>query len=820
MRLKLTLWLWAFVCVFCCYPKAFAKQTTAVVLSGGGARSLAHIGFLQYLEENNIKIDYIGGTSGGALVSAFYAAGYSVQQIKELFLRSDLGWERGTFKPTYGFTAYNGPQNHNSSVFDLYLKGFAAQHFIPDNFIAKDPLFLGLIQYLGDRQVAAQKGSFDHFFIPFRCYAVETKSHRSVGLKKGDLVRSLLASMAYPFYFSPQTIDSLTFVDGGIYDNFPIYPMKEEFSPSLILGSQTSVRGSAKGDNSSFTRLMELIQKKEVDSFSSDVQTKIVVVKHENVVREYSTFDFSDPQDVIDQGYANAAKSLSGQLADFARQPRAVTQQKRIAYRHSLLPLLFSGLSITARGRAQRKYISGVLRLPRTKTIWQIEDFTEKFSKLFTDPRFSHFSFDILPDVKDSIYRRLGISHYDFSQHNVQVGGGIMGGQNGGVYNLFAGYAYNYFLLSTLLQTRVEAVLSNFNNEISLHQRTDISFPFVNTMLLSGRFSRVNYYNWQSAFAVQNSVRFFMSKGREFQAKWSVPVRRELMFSVIGNYQLNTLVYYNNGIVRPNIDSTDEADVKISQAKVALHYNTLDHKQYPSQGTHFLFSAEYNKVNTAYHYQLSTAPKPPFQTAPNIHFDTVTNRPTDRTTYYLLHLYLETYAKISPYLSVGFLLDATFSNLFLQRDYFSSLALLPRFQPVTELNFLLTDDYVSPSYLGVGGKCIITPIAKLPTLSLRFEANFLYKQYNFVRTPITNELFSFEEQGAWELEEKMFLAPIVNGSVVWSNKYFPLGVTLYYYARDISQLPRDIFIGNRLHFYVNLAYTLHHKKSNVYHRFP
>lgn len=792
------------------------EKKVVVVLSGGGAKALAHIGFLTFLEEQNIKIKAIGGASMGALVAALYAVGYSARQIKDMFLESADSWAIGTFGADKAFNFYDFNQD-NASFIDLNLLNFRSfTDFLPNNLIASEPLELGLMSYFSIPQHSACN-NFDSLFRKLRCYAVEVGVHKKHTFKSGSLVRSLMASMAYPFFLPPQKVGEAVFLDGGIYDNFPVEPMVQEFKPDYVIGSQTSLDLDKNTDNNSFAQLIRLIKKDDnKDLGHLAALSKIWIVNHHNIAENYGTFDFSVPEKIIQQGYDNAKQywqdSIAPHIAGSALPKEISLSAQRQAYRRRLRPLLFTRLNIHPQIKRSRSYLYHMLSVGKVrKKIWQMPDFVVPFSKLFYDKRLDNYRFSYEQDSSDAYYGHLNIHSYRFLRHNINLGGGIMGGQNGGIYNLYMGYGYSYFFLKTLMQTRLEGAVSNYHNTISLQQRTDIpSRVPIQNILKAGIFSQ-NFYNWESIFlGGLKNLNFLTNVGYGLYESIRLPLQRKWMLTLNVSYEAMNFNYYRNGNIRIEKDSTDQLSSSSLSFNMELRYNTLDHKQYPSSGSSFALQLSWNSVLQRYFYQGATD----ILDLPII----ASKDPTfiDPLYYPLVYAHIETYPKISALLSLGFKVDVALSNLEAQRDYYATLAVLPHYMPILETQYLFRDAYFSPAFVGTGLQVILRPIRKIPSLSLRLETYFLYKKYNFVRPQNLSLVPAFRMQKAWQVNSQIWTQPIIATNIVWNNRYFPLSVSLNYYPENLSNFSKDILIAGRIHFFFNVAYILNYKRINLY----
>ncbi len=247
-------------CIFALFlslNKGFS-QKIGLVLSGGGSSGLAHIGVLKALEEYNIPIDYISGTSIGSLIGAYYAIGFTPKEIearvKSSFFqnaaRGDLNFQYGYYfkkRNTYGswVTFRVDPK-------DGVLKN------LPTNVINSIPIDYYLMETFASSS-AVIKNNFDSLMVPFRCLASDIKAKQSVIFRNGDLATAVRASMSYPFYLRPIKVDDKLLFDGGLYNNFPTDVMYKEFNPDFIIGSNVADKTAAPEDDDLYLQLRNIM---------------------------------------------------------------------------------------------------------------------------------------------------------------------------------------------------------------------------------------------------------------------------------------------------------------------------------------------------------------------------------------------------------------------------------------------------------------------------------------------------------------------------------------------------------------------------------
>lgn len=227
------------------------KPKIALVLSGGGAKGLAHIGVIKVLEEYGIKPDIITGTSMGSIVGSLYAAGYSVEELTainnnadwELLLTDDEQLER---------VAMNEKKESNKYLFKFAIRDKKVN--LPAGLIEGQHLeayFSELFWPLPSNQ------DFNELPIPFHCMSVDMVSGKTIEHQEGDIVKSIRASMSIPTVFSPVQMDSLLLVDGGVSSNFPVQEaidMGAEIVIGVYVGYKENIKAN---DLSSMTDVLQ-----------------------------------------------------------------------------------------------------------------------------------------------------------------------------------------------------------------------------------------------------------------------------------------------------------------------------------------------------------------------------------------------------------------------------------------------------------------------------------------------------------------------------------------------------------------------------------
>lgn len=284
-----------------------------LALSGGGAHGLAHLGVIKYLEELNIPVDYVTGTSIGAIVGGLYAMGYSCDEMEDII--KSRNWDDIIVNKTQlrEVSPYE-KQFHDQIPFKLRVEH--SQLLLPEALFEGHKLDLAIAELFSPANVLQ---SFNLLPRPFKCYAVDLLSGSLVELDRGNLAQSVRASMAIPGVFTPVLKDSMLLVDGGLLKNFPV---KEnlEMGSDIVIGVYVGTKRSKMEDVKTMVDILRLTG--FLTSINdTEEQSKYAHILIEPDVKDYPLLEFSIYQTLIDEGY-EAAKADSVELkklADFFR---------------------------------------------------------------------------------------------------------------------------------------------------------------------------------------------------------------------------------------------------------------------------------------------------------------------------------------------------------------------------------------------------------------------------------------------------------------------------------------------------------------------
>ena len=200
-----------------------------LVLSGGGAKGFAHIGVLKVIDSLNIKIDYVAGTSMGAIIGSLYASGYSGQQLDSIFKSLNFEDVINDNLPRSAKTFY---ERENSEKYGVTLPFTRFKINLPSALSRGQNVFNLLSKLTLD---VSDISDFEQLPIPFFCVATDVETGKAVILDHGNLAQAVTASGAFPSLFQPVVIDDRILIDGGVVNNYPIDELKAK-GMDIIIG--------------------------------------------------------------------------------------------------------------------------------------------------------------------------------------------------------------------------------------------------------------------------------------------------------------------------------------------------------------------------------------------------------------------------------------------------------------------------------------------------------------------------------------------------------------------------------------------------------
>jgi len=357
-----------------------------LVLSGGGACGIAHIGVLMVMDEEGLRPDYITGVSMGSLIGALYSAGYSADSLAKLCSRID--WNMITSNRIPENKIIYGEKDHfYNSIITLPISRSKVK--LPSGLINGQQVENTLSYYLWP---VAEINDFSKLPIPFMCLAVDLIKCTKVELRSGYLPDAVRASCGVPYIFTPLKIDSLLLVDGGVLRNFAAIEAKQ-MGADILIGSYTGSRYRNENELQSVTEVMiQLGFFSSINDFKQ--QKKMVDYLIEPETDDISPTSFLSYDTLIMRGYRAAEKyrMIFRKLADSLN----TTDKKAVSLIDNRKNFVFDSIVVRGNKFFSGEQIKGVLGISPGEPVSR-ERLTEMIDLLYGKSWFEKVKYRIIP---------------------------------------------------------------------------------------------------------------------------------------------------------------------------------------------------------------------------------------------------------------------------------------------------------------------------------------------------------------------------------------------------------------------------------------
>lgn len=309
-------------CLLLCLLPVFLHAAEAprpkigLVLSGGAARGLAHIGVLKALEEQGVKIDAIAGTSMGAVIGGLYASGYKIDELEKLALGIDWQQALSDAPPREDIPFRRKQDDRDFLVKQKLSFRDDGSLGLPLGVIQGQNLALLLESMLAH---ASDTRDFDKLPIPFRAVATDIASGEKVVFRKGHLPRVIRASMSIPAVFAPVEMDGRLLVDGGMTDNIPLDVARDmgvDIAIVVDIGTPLRSRQQLATVVDVLNQSITLMTRRNSEEQLASLHKSDVLIQPP--LASFGVTDFGRAQEMIDAGY-RATRILDARLAPLRR---------------------------------------------------------------------------------------------------------------------------------------------------------------------------------------------------------------------------------------------------------------------------------------------------------------------------------------------------------------------------------------------------------------------------------------------------------------------------------------------------------------------
>ena len=722
-------------------PNSAEAQKVGVVLSGGAASGIAHIGVLKALEENHIPIDYITGTSMGALVGSMYAMGYSPAEIEAMVKTERFkDWSEGSVDQKYAYYFKRTDENSSWVTFKLSLDS-AFSSTLPTNLISPVAMDFGMMEFAGGPAAAANY-NFDSLFIPFRCVASDIEKKESLIFKDGDLAEAVRASMSYPFYIKPIVVDGKLLFDGGLYNNFPSNVMYDDFFPDFIIGSNVSGNNPPPDEDNLLSQIKTMLQSKS--NYDILCEGGVIIEPKTDV----GLFNFRDLQPIIDSGYAAAMRQI-----DFIKlyTERKVTPEelsiRRSNFKAEQPKMIFDNIYIEGLTKNQSEYVRRILR--HKNKVVSLEDMKEGYFRLAADIRIK----SIYPKAKYNpqtgyydLYLRVRkeknlITDFGGNFSNRPISEGYLGLQ----YNYFGRFAAGIM---------ANAFFGKLYSSVQLKTRFDLPFKVPLFIEPSVTWNKWDYYKSSSEFLQDTKPAYLIRNEEHGSLNVGFPTgKKGRIVGGTGIARITDKYYQTPYFVQ--LDTTDETNFDVFSAQAYYEINSLNRKQYANQGEFLRISARY--VN-------GLEINRPGSTS----VDTVKEF-SNHHEWAVIKISGERYFNRKGTIKIGLFGEGVYSTQTLFNNYTSSILSAPAFQPTPDSKTIFNENYRTHKYIAGGIKFVVN-IRK----NLEFRAEgYIYQPYQVL---VKKADLSTEYGIPFALQHY-----IGTSALVWHTPLGPMSLGVNYY---------------------------------------
>lgn len=672
-----------------------ARQSVGLVLSGGGAKGIAHIGVIKALEENGIPIDYITGTSMGAIVGGLYAAGYTPEEMMALLLSDGFSyWSTGRIDPDMEFYFTKAPKTPAIASIPIATSRDSARidsTAVPASVISPLPMSWAFMQLFA-KYTTQCGGDFDKLFVPFRCCASDAAAHKRVVISKGDFADAVRASMSYPLIFQATEFEGMRLYDGGIYDNFPADVMKEDFDPDFVLGIDVATK-----DYGPQTSLMDQLSTlvTQNNNYYLDPSNGIKISFDLN---EFGLLDFPAAKAIYKVGYDQTIAMIDSIKSRIhSRVSAEEVNDRRTAFKAKTPAVVFDNVEVRGADPHQARYIKDMFMHHPADT-FGMERATRSYYRAISPGKLNDLQPHAIYNDATGLYTlKLKASIKD--NLKVGIGGYITSSTSSYVY-LSGGYSnFRY----NALEANVSAWLGQSYLAAMLNARSFLPTPFASAIEVEAVASRRNFFHDENLFFDNNNPSF-VRRGQYFgRLKWGVGAGQ------LGKVEIGVgWAHLYDSFYMPiseyaDTPYRDHCYYNLGQAFVKYESNTLSDINFPVSGRYY--SIRGMAVTGKYRQKAGESGPVTERRHPKwLQFESKTRN----------------YFTFGRHFSLGLESDVMLSTRKLLGDYNTSIVAAPGYFPTPASNNAFNASYRSNSFVALG----LTPVYRYnDAISARLSIN-------------------------------------------------------------------------------------------------
>lgn len=736
-------------------------QKVALVLSGGGSKGTAHIGVIKALEENHVPIDYIAGTSIGAIIGGLYASGWTTDEMEKLVTSPQfLQWANGTIDEKYVYY-FKQPEPDASWATFRFSADSIWKFDMPTNIVGSGQMDFIFMEIFSQSEAVCD-GNFDSLFVPFRCIGANITDSKADVFRSGSLTQSVRASMTYPFYFKPITINGKMYMDGGMFNNFPANVALQDFDPDIIIGSKVASENATPDPDDIVTQLENIFM--TGTSYELPCNSSVLI---EPTIPVTNVIDFSDAKAFIELGYQAALQKIP-EIRRFVLDSvsPAQIQLRRDSFNQKKPPLIFDEVQVEGVNKAQKQYVLNFFEKFERRDTAGMERMKTDYFRLLTD----HAIRNIYPLASTSDsgdYFTLKLNVKKESSFLVRFGGLV---SSNPVNEAFAEVRYKY-LQRNAATFRANMYVGRFYSSALLGMRIDV--PGQPQYALFGRlvYNQWDYFRTSSHFFEDRNPSYLVINDFHWDGGLIMPVRNRGKFTLTASAMIIDDEYFGNNYFT-RTDVPDKTNFKAWSVSGEWERSTLNRKQYANKGTLLILSAGFLDGK-----EIST----PGTTSPLSDVYEANHR------WMWANLLYENYfTRLGP-VKLGWYNHLYYSNKDFFGNYTATMLFSNPFQPVPEMTTLFMPQFRAHQYAGVGLKAILLFSDRL---DFRTEA-YLCQPWRDITTGPSS---IYAEYGP-VLSSRYFIA---SSSIVFHSPLGPVVLALNYYDKYSDPLLLSFYFGYSL----------------------
>lgn len=658
-------------------------QKVGLVLSGGGAKGMTHIGIIRALEENNIPIDYITGTSMGAIIGSLYAMGYSPDDMEALLRSEDFKrWYSGQVEPEYGY--YFKQNRPTPEFFNIRFSFKDSLHIKPQILPTSmvNPIQMNLVFVeLFARATAACSGDFNRLFVPFRCIASDVYNKKPLIMRRGDLGDAVRASMSFPFVFKPIEIDSVLAYDGGIYNNFPTDIMREDFKPEVIIGSVVAANPGKPKENDLMSQLENMIMQK-TDYTLPDSLGIIMTFKYDDI----SLLDFDRLQELHDIGYNRTISLMDSIKGRIHRRVSAENVRlRRLVYRSNLPQFRFRDIYIEGANPQQQAYIKKEFH-DEDHEVFTYEDLKRGYFRLLSDNMISEIIPHAVYDSENDLYSlHLKVKMED--NFSVRMGGSVSTTSSNQIY-LGLGYQdLNYYSKEIILDGQIGKVYNN----AQLMAKIDLPTRIPTSYRLIASLSTFDYYKKDKLFSKNDKPSFNSKDERFVKLMVALPFLANKRAEISIGYGKLQDNYFQSSVINFDKDRSDRSTYNLLGGAIGFYGSTLNARQYATKGYFEKLVAQVFSGKEKF------IPGNPTETS-------VTTK--ERQSWLQISYMKYAYHTMSPKFTLGWMAEMLYSSKNFSENYTATMLQAADFSPTPHSKLMYNEAFRANQFLAAGIKPI------------------------------------------------------------------------------------------------------------------